>query len=321
MEESTALMTRQEETAIDIYDEGKFEFMMRLADTLAQSQIIPDHYRNKPSDCFIALYRAKRLNMDPFGYMENSYVVHGRLGHQGKIVLALLNQSGRFQHEVRFSYSGAPASMERKCRAWTKFKGSDDEIGIEMSLQDARNAGWYDKNDSLWKKIPDRMLMWRTAKWLGDQYAPDLLLGIKTTDELQDSEDIPGGNSKPLFERPKPIETHAEVIEPVPAASEEAPSASPSIDPTKTEIPIIQPALNLTNEPQTAPERRKYFEKQFGGEGTTFDSFFVAKKWIQAGQTFLDLTDDQIDRLWINRDTTVRLYESWKKNKANGGSK
>ena len=46
---------------------------------MAKSDIIPDHYRNKPENVFIAIQTAYRMDLDPMLVMQNTYVIKGKL--------------------------------------------------------------------------------------------------------------------------------------------------------------------------------------------------------------------------------------------------
>jgi hypothetical protein len=55
-------------------------------------------------------------------------------------------------------------------------------VTIEMAVQE----GWYTKNGSKWKTMPEVMLRYRSASFFGKLYAPELLMGLTTVEEAQD---------------------------------------------------------------------------------------------------------------------------------------
>ncbi len=71
--------------------------------------------------------------------------------------------------------------------------GCCKEYGIPLvesplvSISMAVKEGWYTKNGSKWQTMPDVMLRYRTASFFGKLYAPELLMGLQTTEEVQDT--------------------------------------------------------------------------------------------------------------------------------------
>src|SRR3569832_1653217 len=63
--------------------------LWRLAQAYAGSGTVPEHYRDKPNDCFIACQMSLRLKVDPLAYMQISYIVHGKPGIETKLAVAL----------------------------------------------------------------------------------------------------------------------------------------------------------------------------------------------------------------------------------------
>lgn len=55
-------------------------------------------------------------------------------------------------------------------------------VNMEMALKE----GWYQKNGSKWQTMPEVMLRYRTASFFGKLYAPELLMGLQTVEEMQD---------------------------------------------------------------------------------------------------------------------------------------
>lgn len=55
-----------------------------------------------------------------------------------------------------------------------------------VTMEMAVNEGWYGKNGSKWRSMPDLMMQYRTAAFFGRIYAPELLMGLPTDDEVRD---------------------------------------------------------------------------------------------------------------------------------------
>jgi hypothetical protein len=54
---------------------------------------------------------------------------------------------------------------------------------VEFTIDDAKQAGLV-KPDSAWEKYPANMLRWRAVGFCADVVFPDILGGLKRTDEL-----------------------------------------------------------------------------------------------------------------------------------------
>jgi hypothetical protein len=50
----------------------------------------------------------------------------------------------------------------------------------------ASAEGWLNKPGSKWKTMPGQMMRYRAATFFARAYCPDILLGYRTKDEVQD---------------------------------------------------------------------------------------------------------------------------------------
>jgi len=58
--------------------------------------------------------------------------------------------------------------------------------GPEISIGMANAEGWLSKNGSKWQTMPELMLRYRAAAFFARLYAPDITLGMQTSEELHD---------------------------------------------------------------------------------------------------------------------------------------
>ena len=110
-------------------DVDRFNHVQRIAKVFAESNLVPEQYRGKVADCIIAAQMAFRLQVDPFMFMQNTYVVHGRPGMEAKLAIALVNERGPFEGPIQWRFGcvcencgGSGAKDGRKC---AKCEGSD----------------------------------------------------------------------------------------------------------------------------------------------------------------------------------------------------
>jgi len=132
----------------------------------------------------IALEMANRIQMSPIMVMQNLNIIHGRQSWGSSFIIALINSCGRFT-PIRFKYSGTGDA--RSCRAYAKAR-EDGEIieGPEVSIQMAKDQGWFTKSGSKWPSMPELMLSYRSAAFFGRLYCPDVLMGLQTDSEIID---------------------------------------------------------------------------------------------------------------------------------------
>lgn len=161
-------------------------------------------------NCVVALNMATRMGADPLLVMQNLYVIEGRPSWSSQFIIAAINHCGRFSplrfeisepgKETEVTYQATVWKGDKKteetrkikvrhqtCRAWVIEKETGDRLdGPTVSIQMAIDEGWLTKNGSKWQTMPDLMLRYRAASFLGRLYAPELLMGLQSQEEVQD---------------------------------------------------------------------------------------------------------------------------------------
>lgn len=161
-------------------------------------------------NCVVALNMAQRMGADPLMVMQNLYVIEGRPSWSSQFIIAAINSCGRFSplrfeisepgkaEEVSYQAtvwkSGNRIEETRKvkvrhqtCRAWVIEKETGDRLdGPTVSIQMAIDECWLTKNGSKWLTMPEVMLRYRAASFFGRLYAPELLMGLQTQEEVED---------------------------------------------------------------------------------------------------------------------------------------
>ncbi|TXH13471.1 MAG: hypothetical protein E6R03_11270 [Hyphomicrobiaceae bacterium] len=179
-----------------------FAHIQRVAKMFSSSSLIPDTFKGNIANCTIALEMAHRMGANPMAVMQNLYIVHGKPGWSAQFIIACLNQCGKFS-PIRFRIIGD--GDDKTCTAWAKELESGETLeGPPVSIGMAKKEGWATKSGSKWQTMPDLMLRYRAATFFGRLYAPDLLMGMQSHDELIESptmREIPAA-SIPLFAAP-----------------------------------------------------------------------------------------------------------------------
>lgn len=132
----------------------------------------------------IALEMSNRMGASPLMVMQNLYIVHGKPGWSSTFIIAGLNACKRFS-TLKFRMSGA--GMERSCIAHAKDLEDGDILeSPEITMTMAKAEGWLDKTGSKWRTMPDLMLRYRAAAFFGRLYAPEIMMGMQTNEEIVD---------------------------------------------------------------------------------------------------------------------------------------
>lgn len=165
-------------------DKKQFDQMLRAAQMLSQTSIIPASYQQKPQDCFVALEMASRMNLSPMVIMQNMYVVKGKPSWAGQACITLINSCGKFR-DVKPVYTGTRGTDNRGCY-FSAVRISDGEKveGTEVTLNMAKAEGWT--SNSKWRNMPEQMLAYRAAAFFARVHCPEALMGAQTVEEVQD---------------------------------------------------------------------------------------------------------------------------------------
>lgn len=214
-----------------------FELIQRHAKMLSASTLVPKDFQGNMANCAIGLNIAKRLGADPFMVLQNIDIIHGRPSFRATFLIAMVNASGRFS-PLQFRMNGEGAN--RTCVAHCKVKETGEVIeGPEISMAMAKAEGWSTKAGSKWLTMPELMLRYRAAAFFARLYAPDITLGMQTSEENHDIAPEPRMatgrvvtenpmtrlQNTPVYHEPEP--SFADLPEAKPEPSGEQPMESP----------------------------------------------------------------------------------------------
>ena len=182
---------------------AKYELAKRVAHTLAQSNLVPDAYRGRPNDVFVAINMGSELGMEPFQAIQSIAVIEGKPCLYGDGLIGVVRASPKCMWiKESLSDDGKTATCE------TQRKDDPQTISATYSWSDAVQAGIDSKYN--WKKHPKRMLQMRARAYcLRDAY-PDLLKGLGVVEERQDHDNSPPPITD--YSLPKPVEQVKEVF-------------------------------------------------------------------------------------------------------------
>ena len=186
-EQPTALAPVASATAPQLLREERlFVLRQREAKVFADSSIVPEAYRGNHANVIIALGVAERIGADPFAVMQNLDIIHGRPSWRATFLIATVNTCGRFS-ALRFRFEGERGTSSWGCCAYAKDRETSEElVGELITIKMADDEGWSKKSGSKWKTMPGQMLRYRAAAFWTRVFAPELSLGMHTTEESED---------------------------------------------------------------------------------------------------------------------------------------
>lgn len=157
----------------------------QMAKALASSTVVPSTFQNNVGNCLIAIEQAQRLSISPLTVMQNLHVIQGRPSWSSSFLIAMINDSRKFDMELQFDETKDKEGKAFSCVAWTMKNGRRVE-GMVVDMDMAKAEGWLAKNGSKWKTMPQLMLRYRAASFFSRLNCPELTLGLYTKEELVD---------------------------------------------------------------------------------------------------------------------------------------
>ena len=140
-EKTLAVVEQTTELATNSVWENKdaFNQILRAADMLSKTSIIPQSYQGKPQDCFVAIEMANRMGVSPMVVMQNMYVVKGKPSWAGQACTMLINSCGKFK-DVKHIYTGEKGKPNRGCYVTaTRISDGSQVAGVEVTMQMAQS--------------------------------------------------------------------------------------------------------------------------------------------------------------------------------------
>ena len=167
----------------------------RLAEVLANSDMVPKDYRGKPGNVLVAVQMGLELGLKPLAAIQNIAVVNGKPGLYGDAGKALLLTAGCHidEDDIRVikERGYATCTITRNGRTTTRTYGIDN----------AKTARLWGK-DGPWSTSPERQMAWRAFWFAARDAAADLLKGLGGAEELRDMEPKDMGAAEVVSSRP-----------------------------------------------------------------------------------------------------------------------
>lgn len=164
-----------EKRQVSVYsDVNLYNNALKMAESLAKSDLIPDNYKGKPESCLIAIDVARQIGArSPLFVMQNLFVVKGKPSWSGQYCDAIVRANFK---KVKAELSGE--GDDRGCQVTAYDQNDNFCEGTRVTIRMAKQEGWFSKTGSKWQTIPDLMLQYRAFAFFARVHCPDKLLGI-----------------------------------------------------------------------------------------------------------------------------------------------
>ncbi|WP_094168734.1 RecT family recombinase [Citrobacter braakii] len=178
-------------TAAAIFSPEGMDRLVRFATLMADSKAtVPAHLAGKPADCLAVTMQAAQWGMNPFAVAQKTHVVNGTLGYEAQLVNAVVSSSNLLSTRLNYRWDGDWSKVNGKSdkspsltvtvSAVLKGEAEPRELTISMAQAGVRNS-------PLWEQDPRQQLAYLCVKRWARLHAPDVLLGVYTPDELQET--------------------------------------------------------------------------------------------------------------------------------------
>ncbi|EOD8886656.1 RecT family recombinase [Klebsiella pneumoniae] len=178
-------------TAAAIFSPEGMDCLVRFATLMADSKAtVPAHLAGKPADCLAVTMQAAQWGMNPFAVAQKTHVVNGTLGYEAQLVNAVVSSSNLLATRLNYKWDGDWSKVSGKTdkspsltvTVWATLKGESEPRTLTISMAQAGV-----RNSPLWEQDPRQQLAYLCVKRWARLHAPDVLLGVYTPDELQET--------------------------------------------------------------------------------------------------------------------------------------
>lgn len=232
-----------------------FERAQTMARFMSQAVgFLPKHLINSPAACFAVLTRSITWKLDPYAVAQSTFVVPGsdKVGYEGKLIAAILENSGKLDGPVRHTHFGPWEKVVGKFHIGQSRHGKEIPIpdwkaadaegcGITISAQvkgeaeprtyDFLLVQAYPLNSPLWATDPKTQIFYAAVRRFASVVASGLLMGVPW-----EGDELPGDNARDVTPAPAaPARGDFEG----PAGTRKTASPANGIQPDKTASEVV----------------------------------------------------------------------------------
>lgn len=203
-----------------------------LANLYAESTLLPEAYRKKPADIFVAVTLGQSVGLSPIQSLAEINVIKGKPTMSATLIAAQVRRAG---HKLRIEVEETPG---KECAICTIIRRDDPEHPFVSK----RDRAWAQRmgllNNSNYIKQPATMLKKRAITDCARDACSEALCGINyTSDEMSDFDDVEAT-----------VEDESKTV--VPTQNDESKTVGPTQNTEIVEAEIVE---EKPEQPQTAP--------------------------------------------------------------------
>lgn len=156
-----------------------------IANLYAESTLVPEAYRNKPADVFVAVTLGQSVGISPIQSLSEINVIKGKPTMSASLIAAQVRKAG---HKLRIEVNENPG---KECAICTIIRRDDPDHPFVSK----RDRAWAQRmgllNNSNYIKQPATMLKKRAITDCARDACSEALCGIDyTPDEMSDFDDV-----------------------------------------------------------------------------------------------------------------------------------
>lgn len=160
----------------------------QIADAMFKASVLPEHLRTHKvngkveplseeqikANCVMIVSQALRWRVDPFAILGSTFVIHGRLGFDGKLIAGIVNTLGGLSKKLSYEFQGSGDKLTVTVSG--TLDGETEPRTLSVSVGEAKT------DNDIWKKDPHQKLVYTGATRWARRHCPQVLLGIMTDD-------------------------------------------------------------------------------------------------------------------------------------------
>ena len=213
----------------------RFELEQRKAKAFSLSAFFPRHLMGQgPNGAQISVANATivydiayRMNLSPLEVAQSIFIIQGKPSFETKFLVARLNTSGLLKGRLNTIVSQDGQSAY--CEAIDAQTGAVLR-GTTITMEMAKREGWLGKNGSKWQTMPTLMLKYRAQSFFINEFFPEVRLGLRTKEEVQDIVEVEEISEPKEAFKPDPAQNLNELL-----SSSEKPNSSVGAKNSQTE--------------------------------------------------------------------------------------
>ena len=171
------------------YEACLLDYDVRLAEHLAKSDLIPEHFRNKPANVVAAIQYGRSLSLSVSQSLHSINIIKGKPTLCSAAVMGIVlphaDEPPTVEHEK--DQNGNVVAVT------TTYHRQGKPFSRRFSLKDAERAQLLVNTG--WKHYPENMLELRSGVFAARKGFPDILSGIYSSEEMKDMAELKSGNS------------------------------------------------------------------------------------------------------------------------------